>query len=173
MTKRYDYTKSLKCPSKSGIAHFNDLYSFFLYYSPGVDSILAHSRLSSEDSIEIFNKFLRKNIIIYEIKKKDKSDLFSSVHLDGCCIEFESNRFAMIEKGFEDDLLCLLRHIRNSLAHGYFYSKCINHIYKLLFVDYEIKTKKDGSKIRKLTAKILIDFNALVDLKNMIDEKLM
>ena len=70
----------------------------------------------------------------------------------------------------ESELTALLRHIRNSLAHGYVYiwNKRQKGSY-ILFVDYE---KKQKNKPQKITAKILVSMSILERWKAILENEI-
>lgn len=140
------------------------LFSFFLHSAPTIDSRTAMT-ITAERIQNNWQSFLEmsdlKPKIIYA---EGYSNLGDACEKNGLGANAEITRrtkgFICIRKGKESDYECVLRHIRNSIAHNnVFYCNAGNRKY-VLFVDY--------NKNKKLTARILFSQTTLTSLKKEI-----
>lgn len=140
------------------------LFSFFLHSAPTIDSRTAMT-IPAERIQNNWQSFLEmsdlKPKIIYA---EGYSNLGDACEKNGLGANAEITRrtkgFICIRKGKESDYECVLRHIRNSIAHNnVFYCNAGNRKY-VLFVDY--------NKNKKLTARILFSQTTLTSLKKEI-----
>lgn len=140
------------------------LFSFFLHSAPTIDSRTAmkidSSRLCKNWDDFIASSQLNPATIYAETYK----DLATSCEKNGLGENAEISRrtkgFICIRKGKETDYECVLRHIRNSIAHNNVYYCDAGNRKFVLFEDYN----KGG----KFTARILFSQTLLTTLKKEI-----
>ena len=161
-----EYKKYLCVPTKSGVRNFNSILSYFMYYAPYIDSAHCKHILSEKDAKEAYDKIMKKSDIgkYTKIIKRVRQDSYKKFDLEGDKICLECNRMIFDKYSNEIELQALLRHIRNSLAHGFVYiyrnkKKKSVHIF---LQDYD-------SNKKKITAKIVVDFSLLNDWKAIIE----
>lgn len=140
------------------------LFSFFLHSAPTIDSRTAMN-IDAERLQNNWQRFWEMNDLKPRIIYADGySNLGNSCEKKGLGTSTEITRrtkgFVCIRKGKESDYECVLRHIRNSIAHNnVFYCNAGNRKY-VLFEDY--------NKNKKLTARILFSQTTLTSLKKEI-----
>lgn len=145
----------------------NDLLAYFLYCAPEIESV--HTRtiprdkheqiLSSMMESRNFTKqvFCASNVVI----QKE----LSKISLDGNDICVKCKRFvckcASPKKEIrETNLQCLLRHIRNAIAHGrVYYKKCKNYHYVIF---------EDVNRSNNITARIVCNKSDLTFWKKVL-----
>lgn len=140
------------------------LFSFFLHSAPTIDSRTA----MKIDSSRLFNNWkgfiessqLRPSIIYAESYNK----LENACEKNGLSVDTEISRrtkgFICIRKGKESDYECILRHIRNSIAHNNVYYYDAGNRKFVLFEDYNNR--------HNLTARMLFSQTMLALLKKEI-----
>lgn len=141
------------------------LFSFFLHSAPTIESRTA-LRMSQDRLLENWKYFLDTNKMVPSIiYAESHRNLENSCEINGLGVNVEINRrtkgFVCIRKGkTESDYECVLRHIRNSIAHNnVFYCNAGNRKF-VMFEDYNGK--------HKLTARILLSQTTLTNLKRAI-----
>lgn len=140
------------------------LFSFFLYSAPTIDSRTAMN-IPPERLITNWQCFLDKGKLTPSIVYAEGyNNLGSSCEKNGLGANTEIKRrtkgFICIRKGKESDHECVLRHLRNSIAHNsVFYCNVGNRKY-VLFEDY--------NKRGNLTARMLFSQTILTSLKREI-----
>lgn len=145
-------------------AKLTSLFSFFLHSAPTIDSRTAMN-IDAERLQNNWQRFLKmSNLKPKIIYAEGYSDLENSCEKNGLGASTEITRrskgFICIRKGKESDYECVLRHIRNSIAHNnVFYCNAGNRKYVLL---------EDYNKNKKLTARILYSQTTLTSLKKEI-----
>lgn len=122
----------------------HNLIIFYEYLSPNTSSNLSKT-LSLEESDLLLEKMLKKD---FEVDKNYiftanplSQDLLKKMSLDGDLTKSSCKRFIsnVCPKDKKNNLTSLMRHIRNSIAHGrYFIIKGGNY-YKFLFEDVNEK----------------------------------
>lgn len=151
-------------PFEIADAKLTSLFSFFLHSAPTIDSRTAMN-ITAERIQNNWQSFLETSTlnprIIYA---EGYSDLEDACEKNGLGTNAEITRrtkgYICVRKGKESDYECVLRHIRNSIAHNnVFYCSAGNRKY-VLFVDY--------NKNKKLTARILFSQATLSSLKKEI-----
>lgn len=163
---KYSLKPLLAIPIKSGIRELNNLVEFYLYRAPQIDSAHSCGRLKESLHDEIFKKLIRSASLKPEktvkMLKSIKSTSFSIMDLDGPELTFGPPRMLCGMMKVETELSALLRHIRNSFAHGWIYvrkTKKGNHI-----------CLEDGEpKKNKLTARIVVTDKILKSWKIIIE----
>jgi len=58
MAKKKKYTDCLVSPLKTGIANFNSIVNFYMYYAPDIDSAQSRGRIEGEAASRVLNKML-------------------------------------------------------------------------------------------------------------------
>ena len=158
--KPQDITPLLVVPTKSSIPHFSQLLGFFLYYAPNISS--AHAKDFDGKALdEIYQDFIKNTTIGGRLKflQKIQSNSYELMGLKENCFCMKCERGLLKTYKNEKEVVCILRHIRNSLAHGYLYVKSKRMI---CFYDYEDK---------KPSAKIVMNIETLKQLKTVIENK--
>lgn len=145
-------------------AKMKKLFSFFLHSAPTIDSRTAikidSSRLCKNWADFIESSKLKPATIYAE----SYNDLAASCEKNGLGVSTEISRrtkgFICIRKGKETDYECVLRHIRNSIAHNNVYYCDAGNRKFVLFEDY--------NRSGKFTARMLFSQTLLTDLKKEI-----
>lgn len=137
MQKEYvrPYRNSLfSAPVKDGKA----LGEYFLYFSPGVDSALCHKMISPECEDLVAGRLLsvskasKDNIQIGNRRKHSRTKEEMSA------VVFKIPSIYCHLKQNEGRATCLLRHLRNAIAHGEVYIKKLNNnSSQICFLDYD------------------------------------
>ncbi|HIT70346.1 MAG TPA: hypothetical protein IAD08_00310 [Candidatus Scatovivens faecipullorum] len=158
--KRKDYYKGCQCrpkqklelisvvPFQMGNSKISSLLAYFLHEAPNIESIhspIIHKSIHDEIIYKMFEnrKFIEKKFCAFNCKIEEELKKYK---LDGEEICLGCERFlCKYEKPRnnikETDLECLLRHIRNSIAHGrVYYKHCGNRI-QIMFEDRNQKNK--------------------------------
>lgn len=151
-------------PTESGVRNFNNIISYFLYRAPYIDSVHHRCELSENDAKEAFEKIIKKSNMSksYKVLKRVRKNAYKSLGLEGDKICLECNRMIFNISSDEIELKALLKHIRNSLAHGRVYIYKNKKSVHVFLQDYDPKKKK-------ITAKIVVDFSLLNDWKAIIE----
>lgn len=143
--QKYDRLEQiLTVPFESGNSELTKLLSFFLHQAPNISSIHSHRIANNgnvHDSIlkEMLNgRNFQKGIDFCASNCKIDKRLFN-VGLSGekVCLKCKRGvckRNPVKDNNKESDLDCLLRHIRNSIAHGRFY---YNHAGNRIYIMFE------------------------------------
>lgn len=141
-------------PFDNGTDELKKLFSYFLYNAPNIES--KHSpKISREFHDIILQTMLENRHFKYEnfcnFNAKIDSELKKG-HLEGSEICLKCKRFVCKRKKpsnskhLESDLECLLRHIRNAIAHGKVYCLHGGNKIHIVFED-ENTTKKVSARI--------------------------
>lgn len=140
------------------------LFSFFLHSAPTIESRTA----MQIDSNRLFNnwgKFIETSRLEpFRIYAESYRDLENACEKEGLGVNTEISKrtkgVICIRKGKENDYECVLRHIRNSIAHN---NVCYCNAGNRKFVVFEDYNRND-----KLTARILFSQSVLSTLKKEI-----
>lgn len=141
-------------------------FEYFLYYAPNV----AHKKVKINEAkwekiylsfVELDNR-LKNNSKVYARQAKDR-DYYSEKGIAGNSFCFECQRMVFSRQNKEDSLSALLRHLRNSLAHGNLYCKEINKQKMFLFEDLEKSV---------ITARIMLSGELLKKLYELTDKRI-
>lgn len=141
------------------------LFSYFLHIAPTIDS--AHAQpIQTNDLEKAWQYFIREIKIAatdYHVYAPGNIglEILARYRLsEDDSVSRKSKRFVCNFKENEDrDLCCLLRHIRNSIAHGYVY--VVNNGRKYILFD-------DYNRNHNLTARILFSQTDLSKLKSVL-----
>lgn len=148
-------------PIKSGVRDFNSLLEFYLYTAPLIDSALSYGDIDESDQEDIIFKIKKeigtKNI---EFIKRINNNSFEKRALSGDNIDFSKQTVLCHRMSKETELHSLLRHIRNSIAHGNVF--ICNKKY-VCFDDYDSESRK-----RRHTARIIVSIERLKIWKSLI-----
>jgi hypothetical protein len=142
------------------------LFSFFLHKAPTIDSNLALK--SYKDSIK-WNNYIRnwkESTYKFYASKFPKDNVLKHYKLvETANISNKYRTFICVKKDKgESDYECFVRHIRNSIAHGYVYiNKQQNRVY-ILLEDYNSNKNKQ--------AIILVSKSDLIKLKKEIEKEI-
>ena len=144
---------SYQVPFEVTDAALKKLFCYFLYHAPGIKS--KHAEYLEQEQCEIILKKIneRANQMIQFCESSVQIEkVLAKVNLSdkGPCLKCTRamcKRSGVKKSPKESDLECLLRHIRNSIAHGYVCCRQSNKRYYILFEDYN----DDGH----MTAKIV------------------
>lgn len=168
MAKRKDYRTVNVSPLRTGIRNFSTILNFYLYYAPNIDSCQSMGRIEGANAENVFEEMLICTHIKEKTKilKKIQPLSWRTLDFETNEIDFEDSRMLFDKYNNESNLTALLRHIRNSFAHGYVYvwkKKRGNYIF---LIDYD-KNKN------KITAKILVSMSILERWKAIIENQIM
>lgn len=142
------------------------LFSFFLHKAPTLDSNFAIK--SYKDSIK-WNSYIqnwKENTFRFYASKIPESNVLKRYKLeDSAKINNKCRAFVCVKKNNEEsDYECFVRHIRNSIAHGYVYIKKQTNRVFILLEDYNSKKHKQ--------AIILVSKSDLNKLKKEIEKEI-
>lgn len=152
-TSAENHAISYQVPFEVKDAALKTLFCYFLYRAPGIKS--KHAEYLEQEKCEILLKKINEKAdqriqfcepgvqIEKELPKVNLSEK------DPClkCTRAMCKRSKEEKSPKESDLVCLLRHIRNSIAHGYVHCRKSNKTYYILFEDYNDE--------ERMTAKIV------------------
>ena len=189
----YSLDDMIVIPFETGdVRDLDSLFSYFLYRTPGLDSIHADGRLTGETPEKAVAGMCNKASMIMEhsfvlestVLKDDEPHTFEKRNRqlkgDSICMvcsrmlcgkrEVKRNNDKYVEGGTEPKKLkleesayqSLIRHIRNSIAHGLVYATILESEYYLLFIDKEKTGKKDTARI-VISKKQLEDWKAILE----------
>ena len=154
----------LTTPENSGIKGFSKLVDYYQYHAPMIDSIhSADFELSEKEHDEIIARMLSeaklktRSKFLYRLQKNS----LELMDLDGDELCLKCARMICSKMKGETDLASLLRHIRNSLAHGRLYVKKTKNQTFVLLEDFDKRSKR-------ISARILITNAILVRWKNLL-----
>ncbi|GHV17316.1 hypothetical protein FACS189425_03300 [Clostridia bacterium] len=129
------------------------LLSYFLHLAPNIES--EHSRKITRSAMNTaLNKitssfedsdfqFIRANVQINkELEKVNIGDNFINLKKCAFVCKYKEDEHRQI---LETDLACLLRHIRNAIAHSHFHYKHLGNQIFLMFEDHSTCGKKNIS----------------------------
>ena len=162
-----DIKKNKIAPFEIDDIKLTRLFSFFLHSAPTIDSNLA-SKIDEDRLLKNWNDFVSRftseRILVYS-KKYPFEDFMQQFEKCGLSDESTvSRRLKAIvckrKEKTEKDYQCVLRHLRNSIAHGNLYLSNASNRKYVLFEDYT----KNGN----ITARILLSQADLSLLKREI-----
>ena len=161
-----DIIPLLTTPFDTHIRNFTAIAKYFLYYAPNIDSAHSPGKLSDEDAEQILVQMknhadMRKS---FDFLKSVKSSSWTSRGLEGTSLCFECSRMLCSQTAKEDQLTCLLRHIRNSFAHGRVYVLSRKGKSTLLMLE-----DLNADKKRSLSARIVIPYKVLEEWKAILE----
>ena len=141
------------------------LFSFFLHFAPTINSSLAttipESRLNN-NWIVFLQKFNQSSYKIIPDNCKIENYL-NEYHLnDNSTIKRTTRGFICKRKSQEKDYECILRHIRNSIAHANVFMSNVGNRKYILFEDFNPDKNKNKNAI------ILFSQTDLNNLKKII-----
>ncbi len=131
-----------KVPFEAKDVSLKNLFCYFLYRAPGINS--AHKGYLEQERSEILLEKINEKVdgkIQFccpnaQMKKELAKINLADNELCLKCTRAMCKRSGSQKPPLESDLACLLRHIRNSIAHGYVYFRKSNQKFYLLFEDY-------------------------------------
>lgn len=141
-----------------------DLLIYFEYLAPNTSSFLS-KKIGDKLSENILNEMLscgfKQNNNYEFVNTSITEELLSTYSLNGDNIHFSCKRFVCyVKPKYEKNKLsALLRHIRNSIAHGRYYILKSGSYYKFLFED-----RKDNN----ITFRMCINHSILRKWKNIL-----
>lgn len=164
MGKKKDYQELLKTPFDTGIRNFSSVAKYFLYYAPSIDSAQSSGVISDEASVAVIGEMLKKTGMDKSSRflKRIQVPSWKKDDLEGTELDFDTPRMLCDKYSSENELHALLRHIRNSFAHGYVYVWKKKSGNKVFLVDY------DSGK-HKPTAKIMVSMPILEQWKAILE----
>ncbi len=160
------YKKTLKILESQIVPYeiFNkklkQVFSYFQYRAPGVSS--PHACRIHDDSKEmVYKDFITKRKIIsvkFCTEIKELNSYFEKYYLLGNEVCYKCKRFVCKKNKKESDFDCLIRHLRNSIAHG----RVSLLQQRGSFLYFEDRDKAG------ITAKIILNLEDLVYLRKII-----
>ena len=154
----------LTTPENSGIKGFAKLTDYYQYHAPMIDSIhSADCELSEKEQDELIATMLSeaslktRSKFLYRLQKNS----LELMGLDGDDLCFKCARLICSKMKEETELASLLRHIRNSLAHGRLYVKKTKNQTYILLEDFDKRSKRISARIL-ITNAILIRWKKLL-----------
>lgn len=170
MARKKDYHDCLVTPFKSNVRGFTTLAEYFMLYAPNLDSAHSNGRIEGEAASQIFDEMIKKVNMqnSYKIIENLTDASWKKYDLSNDVLDFEQSRFTCKKLKNESNLQCLLRHIRNSLAHGYVYIwKKRNNRNYVFFVDYDSTRKRN-----RISAKIMVSTTILDTWKAILENQI-
>lgn len=163
-----EFKKYIKVPLEAGVRNFVEVTKYFMYFAPNIDCVHSCGRIVGVDAEKAFQKMISSSDMTdrYKIVKNIKEASWNEYKLVGNKICMQCNRMTFERFKNEDDLTALLRHIRNSFAHGLIYIKKSgkNGAAHLMLEDFD-------SKKKKCTARIVITFKQLEEWKAILENE--
>lgn len=151
-------------PLRTSIRNFNSILDYYMYYAPNIESKHSSGRIEDNRAQVILEKIIEsadlKNRYTFYVRESSKP--FEQLELDQNDTCLKCCRFVCKRGQKEGELTALLRHIRNSFAHGLVYVKPERQTKCILLEDYDKRTKKISARL-VLTAKILEDWKAILE----------
>ena len=167
MAKKKKYKECLTTPFETGIRNFTEVAKYFLYYAPNIDSAQSVGRIEGERAGNLFTSLLTQASLQnkYKVLKKIQPTSWKSFDFDKEELDFEESRMLFDKYSNEDDFHALVRHIRNSLAHGCLY------VWRKKTGDFVFLVDFDSGK-KKVTAKIMVSMPILEQWKALIENEI-
>ncbi|NLC74533.1 MAG: hypothetical protein GX685_04760 [Clostridiales bacterium] len=164
MAKKKDYRELLKTPFDTGIRNFAEVAKYFLYYTPSIDSAHSSGPIPDNRATELLAEMLDSTGLAGNTRflKRILQASWKNSELDEYVIDFEKSRMLCDMYNNENELHALLRHIRNSLAHGYVYVWKKKKGNFIMLVDYDAGKHKPTAKIL-ITSTILEQWKAILE----------
>lgn len=161
--KKGDIAAIAKTPFDLATKNSSSVVKYFLYYAPNIDSKFSTGKIEGQEAIDCMNELIKKAGMNnrFKVIKEAKATSWREFELDGNVMCLECSRMTYTRKESESELTALLRHIRNSLAHGLLYCQKKGKCTSLLLEDY--------SRKKKLSARIVISFKQLEDWKGVLE----
>lgn len=141
-------------PFEGGTTDTQKLFSYFLHSSPVIESI--HSKkIPDSKHDELFDLMMKERHFYYQQFCSSNAPIekeLKKVHLNGDEICFKCKRYVCKRKKTqrthpkESNLECFLRHIRNSIAHGYVFFYHAGNKIQIMFEDRN-SSKKVSARI--------------------------
>ena len=145
------------------ISSLVQILGYFQYQAPNISS--AHSWSLPENlHDEIYELIIEKTKFVkqsFASNQKVLQKRFLENHLSETKFCYHCKRFTCLKYSKESKLECLLRHLRNSIAHGLVYLPLLKSRY-ICF--------KDINKDNKVTAMIILEKNDLYTWKDIIEK---
>ena len=143
----------------------NDIFSYFLYRAPSISSSFSKEIDFNDD--QLFKEFINinrfKNIIFYR-KRSNKFYIDNNLYGDYICMKclkiINSRVIDSYDNELESYLECVLRHIRNSIAHGSVYYLFENKRHYIMFEDLNNR--------KEITSRIVMTRQTLLNLKSKL-----
>lgn len=166
-----EFEKYIKVPLEAGVRNFVEVAKYFMYCAPNIDCVHSCGKIVGKNAEIVFEKMISSANMIdrFKIVKNIKEASWNEYKLASDKICMQCNRMTFEKFKSEDDLTALLRHIRNSFAHGLIYvKKCgKNQVAHLMLEDFG--SKKNEKK--KCTARIVITFKQLEEWKAILENE--
>lgn len=164
MAKKKNYKELLTTPYETGIKNFPAIAKYFQYYAPCVDSAQSSGDFDDDKSDEVLKEMLRVTALENKSRFLQRIQSASWVRdgLDSDELDFEDSKMLCDRYKSENELHALLRHIRNSMAHGYLY------VWRKKKGDYVFFVDFDSGK-HKPTAKIMVSMPILEQWKAVLE----
>ena len=170
--KRLSFVKSdAIVPSECDISDLRNLFSYFQYRAPNIDS-LQSPLLSSDIHDEVLAKMLHNNSDYKFYSHNLDSSILLQQHgmsddhvCDRCkrfVCKYMTNPAKRDTTRKETDLECLLRHLRNSIAHGHIF---LHHGGNYITLGFEDQNEK-----KNITSRIIVNRAELYKWKNVLEE---
>ncbi len=162
-----NYHPYLVVPLNAKVKNFNRIVRYFQYEAPEIDCVHSSGPLLDEQTVnDIFSEMMQRakmqNQFIF-IQKLQPNSL-NRFHLEGNNICLKCPRMVCKIRKDETELSALLRHIRNTFAHGRTYVKGTKSNTYIVLEDLErIKGKE------KITAKIVVTKSILEKWKAILE----
>lgn len=160
-------------PFETGIRNFNHIANYFLYGAPNIDSIHSPGKIEGTQSDVVFDEMMQSANMQgkYKFLQRIHKTSFAKYNLDGDSFCMQCNRMVCAWSNSENKLTCVLRHIRNSLAHGQLYIWRKDDESYIFLQDLK-KEKKKNEVVIKITARIVLTYNVLNNWKSILESEI-
>lgn len=167
MARKKDYRLLNTTPFETGIKNFTSVARYYLYYSPNIDSCQSVGCIEGHEAEQVFEEMMSSANLKtkFRVMKRISHKAWSDFEFDVDEIDFEDSRMLFDMYNNETELKALLRHIRNSFAHGYIY------VWRKKRGDYILLIDYDKGK-NKATAKLLVSMSILERWKAILENKI-
>ena len=167
MAKKKDYRQLLTTPYETGIKNFSSVAKFFQYYAPCIDSAQSPGTFDAVTAIRVLKEMLDETEMSLKTRiiKRIQPASWKKDGLDSDELDFEDSKVLCDRYSSETELHALLRHIRNSLAHGYLY------VWRKKKGDYIFMIDFDANK-HKATAKLMVSMPILERWKAILENQI-
>lgn len=161
-------SKLLIVPMEIENEELRQLFSYYLYRAPYIPSChskkLGIGKIDKDKEEEILKKVFvtQNNEVEFRTNRKSFIRRLESMQLNNSSVCLRCKRGVCIFRRESDfsKLRCLIRHIRNSIAHGYVYYEYDNRIHRIMFEDYD--------RNNNISAKVVCVKADLLELRKMI-----
>lgn len=155
-------------PFDDKCAKLRKVFDYFLYRAPGINSSLAAQMKEEVDQDRVTMELCdlaRKGSKSPEMRICNRNSFKLDLAASGT-IDFSKPYIYCNKRNREEKLSCLLRHLRNALAHGNVFIKFLRNDTLICFQDFDV----DRSKARRISALIVVNRASLERWMKRVDK---